>query len=181
MSLRSKFSSAITLAFAVVAFGTFASAQEAPKTQDDAHKMEHKRDGHRGGRRGFGRHRGMGGGMLGLRGIALTDAQKEQIRQIREANKPSEAVMNELRSIRETRKNGGEITEAQKERIKALRAEQRAKHDSVRAQILAVLTPEQRTQVEAQKAEREKRREEFRQRRQEMRQNRGTTKPTDDN
>src|SRR5689334_15662350 len=35
MSLRSKFSSALTLAFAVVGFGVVVSAQETPKTQDD--------------------------------------------------------------------------------------------------------------------------------------------------
>ena len=181
MSLKSKLSSTITLAFAVVAFGTFASAQDTAKPQDDGQKLERKGERHRGMRGGkFGRH-GMRGGMFGLRGIELTDAQKEQVRQIREANKPSEELRNELRTIREARKAGGELTDAQKERIKAIREQMRVIHENVRAQVLAVLTPEQRTQLEARKAEMQKRREGMRERRKEMRQKRQEMKSTDNN
>lgn len=185
MSLKSKFSSVITLAFAVVALAGFTAAQDAPKTQDDSQKLEkfeRKGERHRGMRGGnFGRHGGMRGGMFGLRGIELTDAQKEQIRQIHEANKPSEAQMAEMKAIRDARKAGGEITDAQKEQMRAYREQMRAKHESVRAQVLAILTPEQRTQLEARKAEREARRNEMRQKRQELRQKRQATKPTDNN
>jgi protein CpxP len=181
MSLKSKLSSVITLAFATVALTTFAVAQEKPKTEDNAQKLEKHE-------RGFGRHgmRGMRGGrggefrgMHGLRGIELTDAQKEQIRQIHEANKPTEAQMAEMKAFRETRKAGGEITEAQREQMKAFREQMRAKHELVRSQILAILTPEQRQQLEAKKAEMQKRREEFRQQRQEWRQKRDAAKPAD--
>src|SRR6185369_8281568 len=103
MSLKSKISSAFTLAFALVAFATFASAQDAPKTEGGTQKFErgdHQRGMH--GDRG-GRHEGMrGGGMFGLRGIELTDAQKEQIRQIHEANKPTEAQMAEMKAMHES-------------------------------------------------------------------------------
>src|SRR5215204_2427724 len=161
MSLKSKFSSVVTFAFAVAAFATFTIAQDAPKTQDDNGLRKEGRQ-HRGerGTRG-GRNGGMRGGeMFGLRGIELTDAQKEQIRQIHEANKPSEAVAAELKSIREARKNGTEITEAQRDRLKAFREEMKSKQESVHSQILAVLTAEQRQQLETRKAEMEKRREE---------------------
>ena len=182
MSLKSKLASTITLAFAVVAFGTFASAQDTAKPADEGQKVERKGERHRGMRGGkFGRHGGMHRGMFGLRGIELTDAQKEQIRQIHEANKPSESQMAEMKAFRDARKAGGEITEAQKEQMKAFREQMRAKHESVKAQILAILTPEQRTQLEANKAEREKRREGMRERRREMRQKRQETKPTDNN
>lgn len=186
MSLRSKLSSVFTLAFALVAFTTFASAQEAPKTQDDSGRKagKHERGFRHGGERGMhgGRHGGFRG-MRGLHGIELTDAQKEQIRSIHEANKPDEATMAELKAIRESRQAGTELTDAQKERARAIREQMRAKHELVKAQVLAVLTPEQKQQLEAKKAERELRRQEKRQRRQEMRQNRdaGTTtdKPSD--
>ena len=181
MSLKSKISSTFTLAFAVVAFATFASAQDAAKTEDKAQKFE-RGEHHRGmrGERG-GRHDGMRGGMFGLRGIELTDAQKEQIRQIHEANKPTEAQMAEMKAMHEARKSGAEITEAQREQMKAYREQMRAKHESVKAQILAILTPEQRQQLEARKAEREKRREEFRQQRQERKATKDAAKPTDNN
>src|SRR5205809_7507551 len=104
MSLKSKISSAFTLAFAVAAFATFASAQDA-KTQDGPQKFEGG-EHHRGmrGDKG-GRHDGMrGGGMAAFRGIEFTDAQKEQLRQIHEANKPSDAEIAEMQAMHEARK-----------------------------------------------------------------------------
>jgi periplasmic protein CpxP/Spy len=182
MSLKSKFSSVITLGFAVAAFAVVGLAQDTKVQDDNEQKMErkHGRGGHRGMRGKGDGMRGMRGG-FGLRGIELTDAQKDQIRQIHEANKPSESLRAEFKAMREARRNGEQITPEQREKFKALRQEMRAKHDAVRAQILAILTPEQRQQLEARKAEREKRREEFRQNRQERKSLRNTAKPTDDN
>ena len=181
MSLKTKISSTITLAFAIVAFATFVSAQDAVKTgEDNTQKLEKHRDGRHGGR-GYGRHDGMRGGMFGLRGIELTDAQKEQIRQIYEANKPSEAQMAEMRAFKEARKSGAEITEAQRAQMKAYHEQKRAKHESMKAQVLAILTPEQRQQLDAQKAEREKQRELRRQEREQRKAARDAAKPTDNN
>lgn len=193
MSLKSKLSSIFTLAFAATAFSVIVSAQEtAPAPKDDTQKIERH---HRGGRDGkFGRHgdhdgmrggRGMRGRMFGLRGIELTDAQKDQIKQIHEANKPSEALMAELKSFREARKSGTALTDAQKERMKVIRGDMQAKRQSVHQQILGILTAEQRQQLEARKAEMQQRREEMREKRQEFRQKRDAAKPavkpTDDN
>ena len=61
--------------------------------------------------------------------------------------------------------------------MRGARQARKAKREQVHQQILAVLTPEQKTQLEARKAEMQKRREEFRQKRQERIQ----TKPTDVN
>ncbi len=182
MSLKSKFSSIFTLAFAVTAFAVVGLAQDAAKTQEDnTQKLEKHRDGsgRHGKRGGHGRHGGMRGGMFGLRGIELTDAQKEQMRAIHAANKPTEAQMAEFKAMKEARKNGGEITEAQRAEMKARREQMRAKHESVRAQVLAILTPEQRTQYETNKVEMEKRREEHRQNRQERKAALDAAKPTD--
>ena len=182
MSLKSKLSTVFTLAFSIVALATFVSAQETPKTQDDnatragKHERGFRHDGERGMR--GGRHGGFRG-MHGLRGIELTEAQKEQLRSIHEANKPDEATMAELKAIHESRKAGTELTEAQKERLQAIREQMRAKHESMKAQVMGILTAEQRQQLETQKLEREKRREEMRQHRQEMRQQRDAAKPAD--
>ena len=186
MALRKKLFTTTTLAVALGAFGVFASAQTTETPAADGTKIEKgdrkggkfgKRGGKRGGMRHGGGH-GMRGGMGMLRGIELTDAQKEQIKSIREANKPSEETMALMKSIRETRKAGGTVTEDQKAQLKALRETQKSKMEGVHQQILGVLTAEQKTQLEAKKAEGAKRREEFRQKRQEMREKRkaaGTT------
>lgn len=134
--------------------------------------------------------RGMGGERMGrrgpgfeLRGINLTDTQKEQIRQIHEANKPSQALLDEMRTLQEARRNGT-LTADQTTRLKSLRDEAQAKGSSVQGQILAVLTPEQRAQLEQRRQQMRQRMEERRlnlqQRRQERQQKRSndTTKDT---
>ena len=167
--------------FAIGAFSVFATAQTSETPSGDANKAEkHERKGFgkRGGKMGRGGMRGhRGGGMGFLRGIELTDAQKEQIKTIRQANKQDQGNSDLMKSIRETRKNGGTITEDQKAQLKQLRTERRAKMESVNQQILAVLTPEQKTQLETRKAEMQKRREEFR----EKRKDRIQAKPSDSN
>ena len=184
MAIRKKLFTTTTLAVALGAFGMIASAQTTETPAADGTKVEKgDRKGGKFGKRGGKRHggHGMRGGMGMLRGIELTEAQKEQIKAIREANKPSEETMALMKSIRETRKAGGTVSEEQKTQLKSLREAQKAKMQGVHQQILAVLTPEQVTQLEAKKAEGAKRREEFRQKRQEMREKRkaaGETKQT---
>lgn len=170
MSLKTKIFSSLTMGFAVVAFSTFASAQTAGETPVDGAKKVEKHDrkgfGKRGGHGRMGRHRGPGKGMFGFRGIELSDAQKVQMKAIREANKPDAASMELMKSIRETRKAGGTITEDQKAQMKQFRDAQKVKMESVRQQMDAILTPEQKAQIEAKKAERKKRFEERKQFRQ---------------
>jgi Spy/CpxP family protein refolding chaperone len=174
MSLKNKFIPAIALAVAVGAFSTYSSAQTttAPAQQDGIQKHE-KRE-----KRGFGRRgefdkgargdRGGKFGMHGLRGVNLTDAQKEQLRTIMEANRSAnQASFEEFRSLREARRNGT-LTAEQQNRLQTLREQMKQNAEQTRTQVLAILTPEQRTQLEQQKQEREKRREERRQ----MRKNR---------
>jgi len=183
MALRKKLFTTTTLAVALGAFGVFASAQTTETPKADGTKAEkHERRGGEFGKRGGMRRggHGMRGGMGMLRGIELTDAQKEQIKAIHEANKPDPATLDLMKSIRETRKAGGTITEDQKAQLKQLREGRKSKMEAVHQQILGILTPEQKTQLEAKKAEMQKRREEFRQKRQE-RKAAGETKPADSN
>lgn len=180
MSFKSKLFSGITMGAAVAVFAVAGSAQVPTETKPDGTQKTEKRWGKRGGdgMRG-GMHRGMKGGM-GLRGIELTDAQKEQIKAIREANKPSDEVraqhQEQMKAFREARK-AGTLTEDQKTQMKAFRDERMAKMQAMRAQIEAILTPEQKQQLEAKKAERQQMMEQRREQRKQMRQNAPATKP----
>ena len=173
MSLKTRFLSLITFVVALIAFSTVSFAQETKteKTITPGDKME-RRGMKRGG---FGRHGRMGrqgGGFHGLRGLNLTDAQKAQINAIRESNKPNDAILAELKAIREARKAGTEITQAQKDRIKAFREQRAAKAKSIHEQIMNVLTADQKAELEKRRTEMQQRREQFRQKREEFRKNR---------
>ncbi len=173
MSLKNKFFSALTMSVALVAFSTFAAAQETTTTDSD---NTQKREWRKGKRDGMGKgFRGGGGGMMmrGFRDLNLTDAQKTQIRTIMEANRPDQGTMEEMKAIRQAKRDGS-ITAEQTERLKTLRQQSRDKGQVVQAQILAVLTPEQRQQLEAKKAEMKQKREERKLLRQQKRQ---TTQP----
>lgn len=186
MSSKFRFFSVLTLA-AVVAVGSSAVlAQEdkaaAPTTTETTEKAGkfgnpggHGR--HRFGKRGgFGRHRG---GMGFMEGLNLTDAQKAQLKSIREANKPDAAVMEELRSIRESRKSGQDITAEQKARLHAIHDQMRTNRQKVHDQIQNVFTAEQKALIEQRKLEMKTRMEQFKQNRELRRKQKVDTTTTD--
>lgn len=160
MSLKNKFFSILTVALGIVVFSTFTMAQDttapAPekveKRAKGGHgfgkdKLDHKVFGGRHGDPGK-----RGGMMRGLRGINLTDAQKAQVKSIMEANKPDSAIMEEARTIRKA-KHDGTITAEQQARFTALKTQAREKVRSMHEQIQAVLTSEQKAQIEAKRQE----------------------------
>ncbi len=153
MSSKNKIVSvlAIVVSFAVFSVVSFAQDTTAPaKGKVEKPKGDHGMMGHRG-------HGKRGDRMQGLRGIELTDAQKAQIKVIRDANKRDDAITTELRTIQESKKAGATITPEQKERIKVIREQFAAKAKSVHEQILAILTPEQKAKIETQKIEMQQR------------------------
>jgi protein CpxP len=171
MSLKRRILTGITSGFALVALGSFAMAQDNKTVtpnqdnQKSERKWEKRGDGQeRGGRFGRGGRRG-GFGLHGLRELNLTDAQKEQIRTIMESKRGNreagQTQREELRQIVEARRNGT-LTAEQEARLKAFRDQRRAEMRQTHEQILAILTPEQRTQLEQLKQERQNRRQEFR-------------------
>ncbi|MBK6751204.1 MAG: Spy/CpxP family protein refolding chaperone [Acidobacteria bacterium] len=179
MSLKNKFFSGITLGAAVFAFSAIGMAQEVTTTTTTPDKVEKVKGDHRGhGKRGMGRGEfggkfGRGGkGMMGHRGmgmfrfVELTEAQKVQIKAIHEANKPSQEFRDEMMTLR-TAKRAGTITADQQARIDTLKAQAKEKHASVKAQIQAILTPEQKAQIETKKAEMKLKMEERRKQRME--------------
>ncbi|MFZ1702540.1 MAG: Spy/CpxP family protein refolding chaperone [Pyrinomonadaceae bacterium] len=161
MQSKNKFFSILALAIAVIAFSTFTFAQDA---KTDAEKGEKKaaraergekrgRGDHGMGRRGFAGHRGkMAGGMMMMRGIDLTDAQKDQIKALRASNKPDQVVRDEVRSLMKAKKDGT-LTAEQTTRFKAIHEEGIAKQKAMHEQVQNILTAEQKAQIETRKAE----------------------------
>ena len=172
MSLNKRFFSFLAVATVVAAFSTVSFAQEAkveaPKA-DTTTKTQ--ADGMRKIMRGamLGR---LGKRMHDLRGLALTDAQKEQLKAILEANKPDKAMFEELRTIRQSRKAGTDLTPEQKARLHAIHDQMRVKAQTVRDQIQNILTVEQKAEIEKRKTEMKGHMEKFRQKGEEFRKQR---------
>jgi Spy/CpxP family protein refolding chaperone len=104
--------------------------------------------------------------LRGLRGLDLTDAQRQQFRSIGESHRQrTHAQREELRQLFQTRRQGGTLTTEQEARARQLHEELRQTGPAIRNEMLAVLTPEQRTRLEQQRGEHKARREEFRNRR----------------
>lgn len=178
MSLKLRFITTLSLTGVIAAFATFAAAQEtkteAPSTNTD--KVEKPFKGKRGGfgkfdKRGFGARHGRHAIRGFMRGIELTEAQKGQIKAIREANKPDQAAMDEMRTLMQA-KRAGTLTADQEARFKSLREERMVKGKAVHEQIMKVFTAEQKAQIEKNKQEMKERHEQFRQKREEFRKQR---------
>lgn len=164
MSLKNKLFSIFTLAFAFAAFGTFASAQERTETPNNnvekQRKYERRGKGMRGGKRG-------GSMVRGLNRLNLTDAQRQQIKTLVEAEKATTQTQREEMRALFMKKRGGEaLTEAEQARATELKQQLKASAEQTRNSVLAILTAEQRQQLEQMKEEMKKRREERRQNRQ---------------
>jgi len=172
MSLNKRFFSFLAVATVVAAFSAVSFAQEgkpeAPKadttTKTQADGMSKIMRGAMLGR--------LGKRMHDLRALALTDAQKAQLKAIFEANKPDKAVFEELRAIHESRKAGADLTAEQKARIHAIHDQMRVKGQTVRDQIQNILTAEQKAEIEKRKTEMKGHMDKFRQKRDEFRKQR---------
>jgi len=172
MSFKRKFISAITLALATAAFTTFAAAQDTNK-QDDSMRQQEKferRDGKRGlGRKGMrgGKHDGGGDRMLmrSLGQLNLSDAQKEQTRSIFENFKTSTQNQREEMRGLAMKKRDGIITAEESARFKEIKTQLKTSGEQMHNSVLAILTAEQRAQLDQIK-------EEMKQKRMKRRQNR---------
>lgn len=191
MSLRNRFFTIFTVIAGIALFSIAGFAQDTkttdkPTTTTDKPASEGREFGGRKfgkeGQEGFGgHHHGPGGMMHGLHGVNLTEEQKTQIHSIMEANRPTPESMQEFRTLAMAKRDGT-ITADQQTRLNTLRTESRDKKRSIHEQILAVLTPEQKQQIETHKQEMKQQME---QRRLEWQQRKdaapGTTKKPTDN
>jgi protein CpxP len=118
--------------------------------------------------KGNGGHGRKGRGQFGARfaeKLNLTDAQKSQVRDLnksfREQNKPFfeqvRATRQEIRAAKQA--NDTARLDSLKGTAEAQRTQMKQLHDAQKQRILSVLTPEQRQQYEALKAERAARRQ----------------------
>ena len=104
--------------------------------------------------------RGTGGGPIGLRGVQLTDAQREQIRAIHQEARDEAGrgkgmeVQRELRQALLADTPDHQRIETLKQTIAAHQAEALTKRIEIQTRIAQVLTPEQRAQAREQAGQR---------------------------
>lgn len=130
------------------------------------HEHHGKGGGHHGGR--HGRRGGHMGGMM-FRGIELTDAQKASLKQIRQSfGDRTKSLREQLHAKRQELRqaeSGGTFNEslaAQKlAEVAPIQAKLMAEQARMRQESLAVLTPEQKTQMEQRRAEFKAKREQW--------------------
>lgn len=156
---------------AILSASAFAqTATQQPQqsgTDGEGRRGREGRMGRMGGRQG---ERGGVGGMRehgmarrALRRLNLTDAQRGQLREIEARYGQSfKPLHQELRQLMEVRRSGGTLTAEQQQRAEQLRTEARANGERMHAEILALLTAEQRDQLKRMREEGEARRKERR-------------------
>lgn len=169
MSFVKKIATVAFSALATMTLTTFVAAQDNNSSDNQTDKPQKERRWGRGDGDGMRGGKGRGGfGLRGLRNLDLTDAQREQIRGIMETSKTAnQPIFDEMRTLKEKRRGGAELTETEIARVKELKAQMKQSREQTENTILGILTAEQRQRLETEKQERQKRREEFRQRRQE--------------
>ncbi|HXG84722.1 MAG TPA: Spy/CpxP family protein refolding chaperone [Pyrinomonadaceae bacterium] len=184
MSYKQKIGSLIAAGFAVVSFSAFASAQDNSTNQsNDSIQKQERRErrsgfGKRDGEKRGGKHRGGKMGMRELRELNLTDAQKQQMREIMESNRAAnQDGFQEMRQLAQAKRDGT-LTADQQERLKTLKQQRRQDAEQNHQRVLAILTTEQRAQLEQLK---ERRREKMQERPQMRRNRQNSDSPNDDN
>jgi protein CpxP len=153
--------SALALA-APVALAQTAGGEQGGQTA----RAERRGKGEHGGRRGGGER---GGHFGGFRGIELTDAQKASMKQLRESfGERTKSLREQLRAKHEELRqaeSGTTFNEAlatQKlTEAAGLQAKLMAEEFKLRQDSLALLTPEQKTQMEQRRQQFEQRREQW--------------------
>ncbi len=157
---------------ALVALSAFAQTTTTPN--DGAGQTGQPGTGREGRTGKHGGEGGMRGGMRGggrqgmerraLNRLNLSEAQRGQLRDIEARYAQGfKARREEMRQLMELRRDGGTLTPEQQERAAKLRTELRESGERMHAEVLALLTPEQREELKQMREEGRARREERRQ------------------
>ncbi len=162
---------AMAFALSMAVATPFAVAQSTGSTEGEQGDRA-KKEWRGGGKHGRHGKRGMHGGRM-FAGLDLTDAQKAQIGQIRETNRESlRPIMDQVRAKRQQLRELRAAGNADEAAVKQLREEMTQLHSQLAAErtrihqeILTVLTPEQRTELEQKREQFKNRRNERRERR----------------
>ena len=164
----------ISVLLAVVIGLTYAFAGQSTTDQSSGQSKpgEHHRFGKGHGEHGFGdragEHRGWGDGRIFER-LNLTDSQKEQMKQLQKSfAERTKSLRDELRTKHEELRqagSGGTFNESlvaqKRSEIASLETKLDGERFKLRQDSMALLTPEQKTQLEQMRAEMKKRHEEF--------------------
>ena len=160
---------AIATLSAIALAASIAGAQTVTTDQGNQQGARTERHGGRGGHKGWG---GMRGGMRGgmFKQLNLTDDQKAKMKQIREnfaqSNKPLHEQLRAKRQELRQASEGDTFNEAlatQKlTEMASLEAKAMGERFKLHQEMLSVLTPEQKTQLEQQKSQFKARRGEMR-------------------
>jgi len=143
MFTRTKFSSLILIAAAILFGGTAFAQQPQPNNNGVAPTRPNRQM-----RQMKMRRRGMRGMARGFRQLNLTDQQRQQMRSIAQSQVQStQAQRQELRQLAQKRKTGP-LTDAETARAKELRQQLTQSRQGVHTQMLAVLTPDQKAKVD---------------------------------
>ena len=151
-----RLSSAVLIAVLSVS-GAVVVAQDQQAPTTGTPQIQKQNRGDRLGRRGKRRHMRQRLGR-GLRGLDLTDQQREQARAIMRANFEShKAQIEELKQLRQKGREG--LSDADKARARELHKQLRESRLSARNQLSSLLTAEQKTKLEERMKNRRERRE----------------------
>lgn len=162
--------SALALATPVALAQTAGGNEQSGQTAKTERHGKGGRGGHhRGGKRGGGEFGGRGGHFGGLRGVELTDAQKASMKQLRESfGERTKSLREQLHAKRQELRqaeSGATFNEqlaAQKlAEASVLQAKLMAEQFKLRQDSLALLTAEQKAQLEQRRQQREQRREQW--------------------
>jgi protein CpxP len=153
--------SAVALAAPIAFAQSTTTTQDTPQATGERHGGHGKGWGDKGREGRGGRRGGRMGGMMMFGGINLTDDQKAKMKEIGQSFRESTKSLHEqLRAKRQELRQaneGGTFNEAlatQKLQESAgLRAKLMGEQFRMRQQMLSVLTPEQKTQLEQKRAE----------------------------
>ncbi|OLE53399.1 MAG: hypothetical protein AUG51_13285 [Acidobacteria bacterium 13_1_20CM_3_53_8] len=149
---------ALCILFAASAAAQPQATAQTPNSRPENMERRHGRGEHAGAEMGFMRH--------ALRELNLTDAQRQQVHSIVERFMTStKAQRDELRQLHEQRGQNGTFTPEQQERARQLHQQMMEANKSMNDEIIATLTPEQRTQLDQIRENFRARREERRERR----------------
>lgn len=154
MSLRNRLAGAVLTLGLILTFSVAAFAQEqtGAKPQPPARGM-----------RGEGRGgRGSMPMMRLLRNLNLTDAQRQDVQTILERFRQNTAEARNALMLMRGQREQGDLSDADREKAEALHAQMKEAQTQMRAELLAILTPEQRAQFEKKEQEMKARRAERR-------------------
>jgi Spy/CpxP family protein refolding chaperone len=141
--------------------GAVVMAQEQQVPTTAAPGVQQRNRGDRMARRGKRRHMRRARLGAGLRGLDLTEQQKQQARAIMRANfDGNKTQIEELRQLRQKARDGA-LSDADKARAKELRNQLQQSRINARTQLASLLTEEQKAKLEERIKNRREHRERF--------------------